>query len=140
MKKRHRLNLIHAKRSYTVKEAAALLEVHVRTVQSWIKSGLRVLEGSRPFLMMGGALKSFLAGEARKQKRPLGADEFFCVRCRSAVKASQVETIPTNKTMGRDKLAVVLKGLCAVCGGKVNRFSTMPRPPTGETPTAAGME
>ncbi len=45
MKKRYRLNLIRAKMSYTMKKAGKLLEVHVRTVQSWVKSGLRVLEG-----------------------------------------------------------------------------------------------
>jgi excisionase family DNA binding protein len=140
MKKRYRLNLIRAKRSYTVKEAAELLSVHVRTIQCWIKGGLRVLDGSRPFLMMGHELKSFLAVETQKQKRPLSADEFYCVRCRAAVKASGVETFPTDKTMGRDKLAVILKGLCAVCGGKVNRFSTIPKPADGAASSAARME
>lgn len=140
MKKRYRLNRIRAKRSYTVKETAGLLVVHIRTVQSWIKGGLRVLNGSWPFLIMGHELKSFLAVETQKQKSPLGADEFYCVRCRKAVKTSVVETIPTNKTMGRDKLAVILKGFCALCGGKVNRFSTIPKPPGGAASSAARME
>lgn len=138
MKKRYRLNLIRGKRSYSVKEAAELLAVHVRTVQSWIKSGLHILEGSRPFLMMGQELKSFLAVETQKRKRPLGPDEFYCVRCRKAVKASQMETIHLNKTMGHDKLAVMLKGFCAVCGGRVNRFSTVPKSLDVETPPAPG--
>lgn len=139
MKKRYRLNLIRAKRSYTVKEAGELLDVHIRTVQSWVKSGLRILDGARPYLMMGHELKSFLARETKKRKRPLEEDEFFCVRCRVAVKASHVESTSTGKTMGRDKLAVILKGLCAVCGGKVNRFSTAPKPPDGTASSATGM-
>ncbi len=139
MKKRYRLNVIRAKRSYSVKEAGQLLNVHIRTIQSWIKSGLRILEGSRPYLMMGHELKSFLVVETQKQKRPLGPDEFYCVRCRGAVTASQVETVHLGKTMGHDKMAVVLKGLCAVCGGKVNRFSVVPKPPAGEAIPSARM-
>jgi hypothetical protein len=140
MKKRYRLNLIRGKRSYSVKEVAELLAVHVRTVQSWIKSGLRILEGSRPFLLMGRELKSFLAVETQNRKRPLGPDEFYCFRCRKAVKASQLETIHLNKTMGHDKLAVVLKGFCATCGGKVNRFSAVPKSPDVETPPRPGWD
>ncbi len=102
MKKRYSLNIIRAKRSYSVSEAADALDVHVRTVQSWIKSGLRPLEGSRPYLIMGYNLKSFLTAEIQKQKHPLGPDEFYCVRCHQAVAGSQMESISRGKTMGQD--------------------------------------
>lgn len=125
VKKRYSLNVIRAKRSYSVIEAAEALGVHIRTIQSWIKRGLHILDGSRPYLIMGHAVKSFLTAEAQKQRHQLGSGEFFCFRCRKAVVGSQIQTISTGKTMGRNKESVIFKGVCTTCGGKVNVFSTV---------------
>jgi hypothetical protein len=123
-----------------VREAAALLKVHIRTVQSWIKSGLRILEGSRPFLIMGHELNTFLATALQKQKQPMKPDEFFCFRCHARVKACHVERVFSGKTMGHDKMSVRLKGFCAVCGGKVNRYDVVPKSGSGETPPSTQVE
>ena len=110
-----------------MKQAAELLGVHVRTVQGWIKSGLRILDGSKPFLIMGSDLKSFRAQELQKRKQALGPAEFYCFRCKARVTASQIETIP-GKAIGHEKISVRLKGVCAVCGAQVNRFSAVAKP------------
>jgi len=138
MKRTYRLNLIRAKRSYSVKDASDLLETHVRTVQGWIKDGLKVLEGSRPYLMMGHDLKAFLTEKTRKRKRPLAEGEFYCFRCKAVVTAVQVERVETGKVMGHGQVGVALKGACAACGGKVNRFSALPKGAVSATDPQAG--
>jgi hypothetical protein len=118
------INRIRAKRSYSVKEAADVLRAHPRTIQAWIKSGLRILDGSRPFLIMGGDLKSFLAKRIQNRKQALGPDEFYCFRCKTRVTASGVSTIP-GRAIGLGKISLRLKGSCVACGCPVNKFSAV---------------
>lgn len=125
MKRTYSLNRIRAKRSYSVKEASDTLGTHIRTVQGWIKEGLRVLEGSRPYLIMGRELKSFLAEKSRKRKRTLAEGEFYCLRCKAVVRSGPITVQGLGKTLGDGRISVVLRGTCETCGGRLNRFDAV---------------
>ena len=67
---------------YTIFEAASTLGVHRQTVTRWIKkSGLKAATGSKPWLIEGADLKSFLIARRKAGKRPLLDGEFFCLPC-----------------------------------------------------------
>ncbi|MDQ3246746.1 MAG: helix-turn-helix domain-containing protein, partial [Pseudomonadota bacterium] len=59
---------VKVNRSYTVEEAAEAVGATPQTVRIWIKSGLLALEGQRPVLILGWALKDFLARAGQHQE------------------------------------------------------------------------
>lgn len=120
-------HLITLRRSYSIKDMALLLGIDQRTCHRWIKNeGLKVIEeNARPFLIMGADLANFIKTKKAKAKIPLRDDEYFCLKCRKAVKskAGSEKIIQTGKKIGKDNLEQVKKiGLCEVCGTKINRF------------------
>ena len=126
-KRNHNLKSIKNRRSYTLAEISEKLNVHVRTVQSWRKGGLKVIDTTaKPFLILGEDLKFFLNGCAQRRKHPLKPEEFFCPHCHLPRK-SLVEKISlehTGRTLGQKYKQVVLRGVCAVCGCGMIRFSS----------------
>ena len=52
--------LIKRDYSYDIKELSEVLGVHVRTVREWIKSGLPLIDKTRPFMMHGSEIIAFL--------------------------------------------------------------------------------
>ncbi len=82
MKRRLNISLIRCRREYSYKEIAELFSIHIRTVQSWRKQGLNILEGTaKPILILGSELKRFLQEKRSKKRRTLEVDEFYCTRC-----------------------------------------------------------
>lgn len=109
---------IRASRSYTILEAADALNVSVGTVRSWVRQGLRVLNGQRPFLLLGSDLRAFIEARRARGKRTLGANELFCLSCKAPRKpyGMMVDLFLQTPKTGR------LVGLCEVCGGTCNRM------------------
>jgi hypothetical protein len=126
-KRNHNPNLIKEKHSYTFAEISEDLKVHPRTVQSWRKQGLKVLdETSRPYYVYGEDLKKFLIVKRQKQKHPLKTGEFFCIKCQSARK-SRPEDYSfeiTSKKLGKTSKQAFIRGICEVCGQPLRLFSS----------------
>lgn len=121
------IRLIIARRSYSTKEIAKLLGVHDRTIQEWHLNGLRPIdEIAKPFLFMGGEIIRFLSERRSSRKVKLGEDEFYCTRCKAARKSDtrNIEIINTKRAIGQGDESVLIKGICHVCGCRLNRFST----------------
>ena len=119
--------LIKSRRSYNITEMAELLGVDRKTCQRWIKQGgLKVVEkGVNPLLIMGADLISFLREKEEQRRCELREDEFFCMKCRRAVKArvESEEVVKTGKKIGKNGLEQFKKiGVCGVCGTELNRY------------------
>ncbi len=119
--------LIKARRSYSIGEICSLFGINKKTCRRWLKNdGLRVIEENvRPLLVMGADLIDFLKRKRLKNKVILREDEFFCIKCRKAVKAKKGSKmiIKTGKRIGKANLEQFKKtGVCEVCGTILNRF------------------
>jgi len=128
-KKKRKFNpqLIKARRSYTFAEIAEFYGVDKRTVQRWRKEGMHIFDQTTlPFLVMGEDVKKFLKGQESKKKCRLKPDEFFCTRCKAPrlSESEKLYTERTNKKLGKTCTLNIIKGICNVCGNKVNRFSS----------------
>ena len=122
MAKSYRLNKIKTKRSYTFKEIAKLMDIHVRTVQAWKKEGLETLEGTKsPYYVMGYQLKEFLQGKKSKRKVSLKPNEVYCLVCRKGVTPINTREVD-NGTVGGNKQSLIFKGKCPHCSRTVNKF------------------
>ena len=61
----------------------------------------------------------------QSRKTKLSNDEYFCMKCHTAVKAKKgsERIIKTGKTIGRNKKEQLNKiGLCGTCGTALNKF------------------
>lgn len=112
-------NLAKTHRCYRVDEVADLYRCHKNTVRRWLSNGLDTVDDSRPLLIQGGVLKSFLKGARASRKRACGIGELYCMRCKSPRKplGNRVVWIPQSESKGR------LKGCCEMCGSTINRFA-----------------
>lgn len=110
-KRRPSARLVKQHRSYTIAEAANCLGVAMGTIRRWAKEGLPVMDGQKPFLITGSALKHFLEKQT-KQKQPCAPHEFFCFRCRAPKTAAggMIDYIARNDRTGR------LSAICDACG------------------------
>lgn len=125
MAKKYKTKLIKTRESYTSKQISVLLNVHPKTVQLWVKECLPTIT-NKPILIMGFDLKQFLDNKQKNRKCKLEPDEFYCTKCRKAVRSTDndVWIEYTNKTIGKNNYKeIVIKGICDECLTKVNRFS-----------------
>jgi hypothetical protein len=123
---KHNPNLVRARRSYTFAEIAEVYGVHRRTVENWRNQGLNVIDDkSKPFLVIGADVRSFLREKQRRRKHPLKPGEFFCPRCGAPRESLQdrfsIEI--TERRLGRYRQAII-KGVCEVCRCRLFRFSS----------------
>lgn len=126
MSKNHNLHLIKERESYFFKEISELLKVHMRTVQAWKQEGLPTINEEKPYLVMGYDLKEFLSKKFARRKVKLQHDEFYCTKCRKAVKSfnNQVNLQTSGKSIGKQGFKeLVIKGACKHCNSRINRFS-----------------
>jgi hypothetical protein len=123
MPKRYNTRLIRQRHSYDLEEIAELLNKDKRTCFRWIDEGLKVIDAdSKPLLVMGNELKRFLEERRNKNKVSLKENEYFCLRCKKAVKAKlgSEQNNTTGKNIGKNNKKQIMKtGLCEVCGGKI---------------------
>lgn len=126
MPKRPNPFAIHKALTYTTEEAARDLKVTTATVRNYVRRGLPVMTGRRPFIFSGEELRDFLVQERARTKRPLKADELFCPACGKGQRpfGLMVDLFPQNAKIG------LLKGLCEVCEGPSNRIIALRQIPT----------
>ena len=102
--KRRRPNPRRAKihRNYDVAEIARLFHVHRNTVRSWLRAGLRAIEGVWPTPILGAEPRRFLTREARQAKAAVFyGTKILCMWCReprwpALDMADYVPRTPTN--------------------------------------------
>lgn len=96
----HRLIKIH--RSYSIDEVTRILHVHKNTVRGWIKSGLSIVDQSRPTLILGSELRRFLEARRNAAKRPCPPGTLYCLKCRQPMPPAlgMVEYVTLNDTTG----------------------------------------
>lgn len=126
MNRNHNPRLVRGRRSYSLAEIAKIYGTHVHTVHRWTKEGLPVLcRETKPYLVMGADVRAFLTDSAKKRKQPLGADEFYCARCRKPRKSRPEDRLlkMTGRKLGAFQ-QVIIRGICEICGTKLNRFSS----------------
>jgi len=127
MGKRVAYQKIHIRRSYTTRELARLLNVHPCTVRGWVKQGMSPIDpGAHYYLFMGFDVKAFLEERAKAAKRPLDQDEFYCPRCKCAVRAEagSVQIERTDRILSLSNWQLLIRGNCASCGCSLVRFSS----------------
>ena len=117
----YRLVKIH--RSYTVEEAARLLQTHKNTIRAWIKRGLPTLDCQRPTLIHGLELSRFLKCRRERAKDPCPPGHLYCVRCRAPKPpaASMVDYLPITSASGN------LRGICPDCEALMHRHVSRAR-------------
>ena len=94
-------------RSYSVSELAACLDVHENTVSNWRKGGLQPLDGKRPVLFHGEAIRAFLKRQSASRKRPCPAGTLYCFKCREPRPPAlgMVDFVSINAMSGDVKIA-----------------------------------
>ena len=114
-------NLVKVHRSYTASELAERLGVHKNTVRNWQREGLAPIDGERPFLFQGGAVREFLRSRNAGRKVPCGPGRFYCFRCRQprVPAGGMVDFVPLNARSGN------LRALCGGCGGLMHRRASV---------------
>jgi transposase-like protein len=125
-KRRHNPNLLRLRHSYTISEVAEKYGVHRRTVGTWRKQGLQVIdESSKPFLVLGAEVRRFLQEKYRARKHLLKPGEFFCLKCRKPRRSlqNQIKVEITDKRLGRYRQAI-LRGVCEVCNCHLFLFTS----------------
>lgn len=126
MSKKYNTRLIRARRSYSPKEIADVFGVDKRTCFRWIDERLKVMqENTNPLLIMGYELKKFLKSKQSKGKIKLGKNEYYCLRCRRAVKekTGSAMTVETGKRIGKENRKQLCKiADCELCGLRVRKF------------------
>ena len=119
--KRINPRLIKLHRPYSVEEAARTLGKHKHTVRNWIKDGLPTVDDTRPVLVHGHELRTFLEGKRKAARRPCKPGTIYCFKCRQprAPAFGVVEFTPRNAATGN------LTALCSTCGTVMNRSARL---------------
>ncbi|MBI5403372.1 MAG: helix-turn-helix domain-containing protein [Ignavibacteriae bacterium] len=126
-KRKYYPNSVKSRRSYTLKEIAEIYNLHIRTVQNWIKQGLKIIDMSHsPYLVLGQEVRDFLKAKKRNRKRSLKPGEFYCTRCHEPRRSipKHISFNKTNKLLGKNEKQIIVIGVCMVCGNKLFLFSS----------------
>jgi hypothetical protein len=67
---------------YTIQDIAETFKRHPRTVINWIKDGLEVCSKKRPMMILGSDLREYLNAKMKKNRKPCGPGELYCVACK----------------------------------------------------------
>lgn len=110
---RTRLNPRLAKlhRAYTVEEVTRLFGVHRNTVRAWLKAGLAAIDGGRPALIQGNALRAFLEGRRTAAKRPCPPGALYCFKCHVPRAPAPGSVVFQAREVGAGNL----RARCATC-------------------------
>lgn len=116
-RRRSNPNLIKIHRNYTARELADRLGVHKNTVHHWQRNGLAPIDGQRPHLFKGAAVRAFLIARYAKRKRPCPSGTLYCFKCREPRQpvATCVEYVQMRPASGN------LRGICVDCGTVMHR-------------------
>ena len=75
-------NIIKLRQTYDVAELARRCGVHKNTVLNWRREGLASIDGGKPILFLGSAVREFLRERNAQRKHPCGPGRLYCFRCR----------------------------------------------------------
>jgi hypothetical protein len=115
--------------SYSIQEIAELFALHPNAVRRWLKEGLRRIDGQKPHLVHGSNLIDFLAQRQKQRKRHCEPGEMFCCRCR-APRLPRADTVTIDTVNARHSM---IRGICELCGTKMNRGVLVERIADAET-------
>jgi hypothetical protein len=106
---------------YSLHEITELFSIHISSVRNWIKEGLPLIDTSRPYMVHGTDLITFIKKRQTKRKRPCKENEFFCLKCRAA------RTCLNNTIDLRIKspTKVQLSGKCTICETSMYRAGSV---------------
>lgn len=118
MAKRPSARRIRATRTYTIEEASLALGVSTGTIRTWVRTGLPLMKARRPFLILGDALRQFLADRTTGAKVALRPGQLYCLACKAGREpmGQMVDCLLQTTKTAR------LVGLCEVCGCTCNRM------------------
>jgi excisionase family DNA binding protein len=110
-------------RNYTIAEAADLFGVHRNTVRAWTRSGLPSFKVKGTVLILGCALRDYLAARRSERRVSCPQGSMYCVACRAPRRPpdGMVEALPVTAT------TVNLRGLCPTCGSLMHRRASIGR-------------
>lgn len=136
MKRNYNTRIIKAKKSYSSKELAELLGVHVQTVRSWSQNGLEPIDSeSHLALFLGSDAQNYLRQAMSKRRVKLGPNELYCFTCRNRTTAKDAKITVQEHTIGKGMSSIKREGTCDQCGKKVVRFGSLQQ---NELATAVG--
>jgi hypothetical protein len=117
-RRRYQLSLIRQDYTYTVQQIADLFGLCNHTVLEWVKTGLKPIPQTRPYLIHSAMLYDFLATRQARRKQACQPHEIFCLKCRQPRSPAQgtLTTQPTKNDFIR------LMGQCACCGTRMNKI------------------
>jgi hypothetical protein len=104
---------------YKTSELADDLGVDQQIIIRWAKNGAPHRRDGKGHIWIHGQLFAHWIESQRKSRSRKGfpADHGYCFRCRKIVKMEAI-------TERRNANLILLTGICAHCGGKVNRGSS----------------
>lgn len=127
MKRNYNTRIIKAKKSYSSKELAELLVVHIQTVRDWCRNGLKPIDEESHFaLFLGSEVKSYLRKRMDERKVKLGPNDFYCMTCRNSTSSQNSKIVLQEKQIGKNKISIRYEGNCDRCGRKVVKFGSLP--------------
>jgi len=112
---------------YTVKEASKLLGVHVATIRTWIRQGLKPVPNTKsPILIKGKVLKSYLKERQIKRKCKLADNQFYCLRCHQITysKPANVRAEILEEVLTTGNRKALIYGICEAYGSVLHLFSS----------------
>lgn len=112
---------IKSARLYTADEAAKAVDVSLPCIRNWLREGMPCLRVSRPILISGHDLRSWIEGRKKTKKRiKLAPHEFYCMRCETS-KTPLGGMIDCCENNGR---SLRLSAICPTCDGTMKRLSS----------------
>lgn len=102
--------------SYTRAQLAETFDVTLATISSWRAKGLQTIDGRRPYIFAGGAVREFLKRH-NKPYQPTRPGEIYCVACKRVIEPAGgvVDFLPMGPTNGN------LVGTCPHCSHGVRQ-------------------
>jgi hypothetical protein len=114
---------IRPSKTYSVAQIANALDRNVATVNAWLRAGLPNLDGRRPVLVLGSALKAWLKFKWDGRKHTCEPDELFCFRCRRPQKPK----VGSVQIMPRNMKTVSIIADCMTCGSRMSKAGSRAR-------------
>lgn len=109
---------IKATELYYVDELATTLDVHANTIGNMMKDGMRIIEGSYPYIIRGQFAIDYLKERRKKVETKLQQDEFLCFGCGRKPSKAKHDFVTLQITAPKTGS---LKAICCVCGTALNR-------------------
>jgi len=108
---------VKSRLTYTVAQAARIVDVHENTIRAWLAEGMETVGGKGPTLIFGAAIIEFVNQRRINRKRPCGVGELYCVKCRAPKKPAcdMADLIQEKAGVAR------LVGFCPTCGIMIYR-------------------